>query len=237
MKTRKVNYLLAIVVAIAMVFASTNTYSQCNKQQTASKAQQVANQDEQAGCMNRQGMMNLTPEQEKQMDAIHQKHMKEVLPLKNLIAEKKAHLVTISSGDNVDLVAVNKTIDEMYALKADIAKKQAAMKQEVRKILNDDQKLIFDMNHAKKKGMGCDSGKKMGYGMGQHQGAGCGMNKGMQGQGCGMGQQSSAGCGMHQGKGMCCPQQGQGFGCQQQGQGCCKDKAGSPKSGCQHGKK
>lgn len=237
MKTKKVNYLLALVVAIVMVFVSTNTFGQCDKKQTAPKAQQGAGQDEKAACMKSPGMMNLTAEQEKQMQAIHQKHMKEVLPLKNLIAEKKAHLVTVSTGDNVDLVAVNKTIDELYALKADIAKKQAAMKQDIRKLLDDDQKLMFDMKHAKNKGKGCESGENMGRGMGQHSGAGCGMDKGKDRQGCANGQHSPAGCGMQKSQGSCCPQQGQGSGCQQQGQGSCKDKAGSPNSGCKQGNK
>ncbi len=237
MKTKKVNYLLALVVAIVMVFVSTNTFGQCDKKQTAPKAQQGAGQDEKAACMKSPGMMNLTAEQEKQMQAIHQKHMKEVLPLKNLIAEKKAHLVTVSTGDNVDLVAVNKTIDELYALKADIAKKQAAMKQDIRKLLDDDQKLMFDMKHAKNKGNACESGENMGCGMGQHSNAGCGMDKGKDRQGCGNGQHSPAGCGMQKSQGSCCPQQGQGSGCQQQGQGSCKDKAGSPNSGCKQGNK
>ncbi len=229
MKTMKVNYLLAIIVAITMVFASSATYSQCNKHQASTSASAAENQDVKPVCMNKHGMMNLTPEQEKQIDAIHQKQMKEVLPLKNLIAEKKAHLVTISTGDNVDLVAVNKTIDELYALKADIAKKRAAMKQEVRKLLNDEQKLLFDMKHAKNKGNGCDSGKNMSCGMGQHSGACCGMNKGMGGNGCCMGQKSENGCGIHQ---------GQGNGCQQQGQGSCKDKAdGNANKCCSQNKK
>lgn len=241
MKTTKIKLLMAFFIASVMVFATTGTYAQCQGQKQMGQQQgqqQVTTEKHGKGCC---GIKDLTPEQEKQMEALHQKMMKELLPIKNQIAEKKAHLKTISTGDNVDLVAVNKTIDELYALKAEIEKKKQAFKQDVRKLLNDEQKLMFDMHQAKGDGMGCGQeqgmkchGKSMGKSCGMGQGMqGCGMGQGM--QGCGMGQGTgAAGCNMGQAK--------TGTGCsgmeqeQGAGKGSCKEKAaegtGSQTPGC-----
>jgi len=238
MKTKKIKLLTAFFIACVMMFATTATYAQCQGQKQMGQ-QQITPEKPGKGCC---GIKDLTPEQEKQMEALHQKMMKEVLPIKNQIAEKKAHLKTVSTGDNVDLVAVNKTIDELYALKAEIEKKKEALKQDVRKLLNDEQKLMFDMHHAKGDGMGCGDdqgmgckGKGQGKGCGQggsmeqgNSGAGCGMGHGMGAAGCNMGQdKSGAGCsGMGQeqetGKGGCKDKAAEGTGAQTPG--CCKQK-------------
>lgn len=162
---------------------------------------------------------DLTADQQTKIDELKTAMMKDMLSYKNQIAEKKAHLKTLAMADQADMTAINKTVDELYALKAELAKKKEAHIQEVRKVLTPEQRLQFDMMHA-----------KMGHGNGD----GCGQ----QGQGC---QKSGAGC-QQQGQGCQksgagCQQQGQGCqksgaGCQQQGQGC-QDKAGTGQ-GCQH---
>lgn len=249
MKTTKIKLLAASLIASFIMFATTATYAQCQHQKQMESQQgqlQSAPEHTGPGCC---GIKDITADQQKQMEAVHQKMVKEVLPIKNQIAEKKAHLVTVSTGDNVDMVAVNKTIDEIYALKAELAKKEEALKQEVRKLLTDEQKLQFDMKNAKGKGMKCGMGSQgkgcgmgpqgMKCGMGQ-QGMGCGM-MGQQGMGCGMMGQQGMSCGMGQQVMKCGKEQGQGgAGCMNQGQeksqGCCKDKAaagsGTEKSGC-----
>ena len=232
MKTTKIKFLTALFIASVMVFATTATYAQCQGQKQMGQQQgqqQITPEKHGKGCC---GIKDLTPEQEKQMEALHQKLMKEVLPLKNQIAEKKAHLKTVSTGDNVDLVTVNKTIDELYALKSEIEKKKQAFKQDVRKLLNDEQKLMFDLHNAKGDGMGC-KGKAQGKGCGQGgsmgQGMpGCGMGPGMGAAGCNMGQaKTGTGCsGMGQemgaGKGGCKEKAAEGTGAQTPG--CCKQK-------------
>jgi len=220
MKTTKMKLLMVFFVAIAMVFATTATNAQCQGQKQMGQhqeQQQITTGMSGQGCC---GIKDLTPEQEKQMKELHQKMMKEVLPIKNQIAEKKAHLKTISTGDNVDLVAVNKTIDELYVLKAEIEKKKQALKQDVRKLLNDEQKLMFDMHHAKGDGMGCGQDQDMKC-HDKAMGKNCGMGQGM--QGCGMGQgMGAAGCNMGQAKtGTGCSGMGQEQGA---GKGCCKQK-------------
>lgn len=251
MKTTKIKLFAAFAIACFMMFAATATYAQCQHQKQMESPQgQLQSAPEHAGqgCC---GIKDITPDQQKQMEALHQKMMKDVLPIKNQIAEKKAHLVTVSTGDNVDMMAVNKTIDEIYALKAELAKKKEVLKQDVRKLLNDEQKLQFDMKNAHGKGMKCGNndmgckgqGQGMKCGMG-HQGMSCGM--GHQGMGCGMMGQQGMGCGMGQQGMKCGNDQGHGgAGCMHQGQqksmGCCKDKAGAgsgtENSGCPNKKK
>ena len=60
--------------------------------------------------------------------------------------------------------AINKTIDEISVLKNTMMKKREAHKQEIRKILNDEQRLFFDA-HSEKRGEG--KGMHHGEGM-QH---------------------------------------------------------------------
>ncbi len=165
-----------------------------------------------AGCC---GISDLTAEQQKQIDALKLNLMKESMAIKNQIEEKKAHLITVSSGDNVDMTAVNKTIDELFALKADLVKKHQAFKQDVRKLLTADQKVVFDLNQAKKQGKGSKDCKGMGgkghHGMKCQSNSGCQMGNG--GSGCQMGNGGS-GCQMGNG-GSGCQKGSGGSGCPQ----------------------
>lgn len=126
-------------------------------------------------CKNLPG---LTEEQSKKIDALKTTHLKEMMPLKNQMDEKKAQLKTLTTGDKVDMATVNKKIDEIGALKTDMMKKREAHRQEVRKILNDEQRLMFDMHHGK---MGRGHGK--GHGNGHGKGMG-GKQMHGKGQGC-----------------------------------------------------
>lgn len=95
----------------------------------------------------RQDMLpDLTDAQKEQMKAIRIKTMKSVQPIKNQLMEKRARLNTLSSAEKADMKAINKQIDEISTLKATIQKQRAASKQEVRSILTDDQRVIFDVH-------------------------------------------------------------------------------------------
>lgn len=108
---------------------------------------------------------NLTDEQQKKIDALTIPHRKEMQTLRAQMKEKQAHLETLTIADNADMTAINKTIDEISVLKTTMMKKREAHKQEIRKILNDEQRLFFD-SHAGKHGDG--KGMRHGQGM-QHQ--------------------------------------------------------------------
>lgn len=91
-----------------------------------------------------QDALKLTDQQIEKMDALKLKTLKETQKLKNEIAEKQARLHTLSTADKADMNAINKTIDEISVLRAGIQKIHMAQRQEVRKLLSDDQRIIFD---------------------------------------------------------------------------------------------
>jgi len=100
---------------------------------------------------------DITEDQKEQVKVIKTNHMKNVLPLRNQIQEKRAQLQTLSTADEVDMLKVNKTIEEIGKLKLEMAKKRAAHKQEIRNVLTEDQRVIFDSVPMKKgRHNGCD---------------------------------------------------------------------------------
>lgn len=128
-------------------------------------------------------MSMLSDEQKKQIEPQKNALMKEQLTLKNQIAEKKAHLRTLSMMDEASMADINKTIDEIYGMKADMAKKKEAMTQTIRKMLTPEQRMKFDMQRAKGGDDDCKGMGKAGHGAGM-QGAGCQPQGMKQGEGC-----------------------------------------------------
>ncbi|HPI71362.1 MAG TPA: Spy/CpxP family protein refolding chaperone, partial [Tenuifilaceae bacterium] len=100
---------------------------------------------------------NLSEEQQAKMDELRTKHLKEVTPLRNELNEKRARLQTLESAEKIDINAINKTIDEIAQLRANIMKKGAAHRAEVSSILTDDQRAVFNSRRGGrmgKRGMG-----------------------------------------------------------------------------------
>ena len=119
---------------------------------------------------------NLTDEQQQKINDLRVKHIKDVTPLKNELGEKKARMRTLQSAEKPDLNAINKLIDEMAAVRAQIQKKAAAHRVEVASLLTDEQKVFFNARQGRKfdKGMKRGGGKR---GMGNGRGTGyCGYN-------------------------------------------------------------
>ncbi len=155
-----------LVVMLAVAFSS-----------TAQQKQGSPQQKKQMKFEHHQMLPDLTDAQKDQMKAIHIKGMKATQPLKNAIMEKRAHLNTLSSADKADIKAINKQIDDISVLQASIKKVRAANKQEIRSLLTDEQRVIFDArrggfsHHKGGQGMkGCDGNgphqkmKKSGHG-------------------------------------------------------------------------
>ncbi len=89
---------------------------------------------------------DLTEAQKTQLKEMRTANMKEMMPLRNALKEKQAHLQTIQTADNPNMNEINTSIDEIGAIKIKMAKSHAAFRQEVRKILTDDQRIYFDMH-------------------------------------------------------------------------------------------
>lgn len=121
-------------------------------------------------CIN--GIADLTDVQKQKIEALNLAHTKSMTGFKNQMNEKNAHLKTLQSADKADMTAINKTIDEISLIKADMMKACASNKQSIRSLLTDNQKITFDANANKG---GCS-----------HEGMGAG-NKGNCSKSCGHG--------------------------------------------------
>ena len=88
--------------------------------------------------------LDLNDDQKEQIKGIMLEGKKVTLPLENQLREKKARLRTLSSGDEYDVSALNSVVDEMAELQASIKKIHIAKKGEIRALLNDEQKIMFD---------------------------------------------------------------------------------------------
>jgi Spy/CpxP family protein refolding chaperone len=112
---------------------------------------------------------DLTDEQVAKIKTLRIEMMKQLNPLRAELKEKMAHLNTLSIAEKPDMKAINTTIDEIGALKTKMMKIHAKFRQDVRALLTDDQRVIFDSK----------AGKMMGHGMKGHHGSGKGPGKGM----------------------------------------------------------
>ncbi len=113
-----------------------------------------------------QNIPNLTAEQQTKIEKLRTAHLKEMLPLRNQMNEKRARLQTLQTAENADINAINATIDEMGVIRTTMQKKSAAHKQEIRKLLTDEQKIYFDSRPNKGHGNGQCRGNDAGYGKG-----------------------------------------------------------------------
>ncbi len=88
--------------------------------------------------------LNLSDEQKEQVKNIMLESKKETLPFENQLREKRARLRTLSSGDTYDVNALNKVVDEMSEIRAEIQKIHIAKKGKIRALLTEEQRIKFD---------------------------------------------------------------------------------------------
>jgi Spy/CpxP family protein refolding chaperone len=90
------------------------------------------------------GIPGLSEDQKAQIHKLRISHLKDVQPIQNQIRENRAHFKTLMTAENPDMSAINKSIDEFGSLRNQLMKKQASHIQDVRKLLNDEQRIAFD---------------------------------------------------------------------------------------------
>lgn len=105
---------------------------------------------------------NLTDEQKEQIKAIRLNGQKEALPLRNELMEKKARLRTLTTSEDYNENSVNNTIDDISELEASLMKLRQNHRQEVREILTEEQRIVFDSasQRGKRKGNNDQRGKR-----------------------------------------------------------------------------
>ncbi len=145
---------MAFILFLSIIGMNMNAVAQHGKANC--KKQQSFQMQQHQDCM----IPDLTEDQKQKMEKLRIKFHKETLQIKNELNEKSARLKTLMSAEKVNMDDINKTVEETGAIKTRLMKAKVAHKQEVRKLLNEKQRLMFD--------------SKM---MGQHHGMG-NMNKG-----------------------------------------------------------
>jgi Spy/CpxP family protein refolding chaperone len=141
MKTRILSFLI-----VASFFISTDLIAQPNKEQKqrgpdSNNKEMMKKRSEK----NRSEFKNFfTEEQKEQMKELRLETAKKIKPLKNELGELVAHQRSITTADKADLNAINKNIDKMSDLKADMAKIMAAQHQQIRSLLTEEQLVKFD---------------------------------------------------------------------------------------------
>jgi Spy/CpxP family protein refolding chaperone len=96
------------------------------------------------------GMAGLSDDQKAQIHKLRISHLKDIQTLRNQIRENRAHFKTLMTSENPDMNVINKNIDELGSFRNQLMKKQAAHIQDIRKLLNDEQRLGFDRKFEEK---------------------------------------------------------------------------------------
>ena len=110
----------------------------------------------------------LTDEQKKQVARLKLDYKKKVYPVKAKMRQTKVELALLITADKPSQNDIDKKIDELAKLKAEKMRLKAAHKIEVRKVLNDEQRVKFDMKMLKKAYHGKKGHDKKRYHHGRH---------------------------------------------------------------------
>ena len=93
---------------------------------------------------------SMTTEQQDQVAKLKLEYKKQKLPLKTEIKQAKLELAMLITSDNPSQKAIDKKIDQIVQLKSKKMHLKAKHKIAVRKVLNESQRLRFDMKILKK---------------------------------------------------------------------------------------
>lgn len=126
---------------------------------------QMHNERPSKHCFVQNKVHDLSPEQEAKIETIELTHLKKMQQLRNTKHELQAHLQTLETAETSSLDAINKQIDQIGAAQISIMKERAAFRQQIRTLLTDKQRIMFDLAIQNNR---CDQGHK--HGMGKHRG-------------------------------------------------------------------
>ena len=156
MKTKKLTMLLFVMIFTGM---SINSFAQRGNMQGQNfQIGQNINPQNEWMCP----IPDLTEDQQAKIEVLRLKNQKKMTKKRNLMQEKRAHLVTLKSEDVLNMKEINKTIDQIADMNSEMMKDQIANQQEVRNLLTDDQKIFFDNWQSKGNRGNFDCGFKQG---------------------------------------------------------------------------
>ena len=89
-------------------------------------------------------ILNLTEEQRKSFREINSNHLSVTKPLKKEMKKKKLEMQLEKMEDKIDVSTVNKLIDEISDLEAEMRKSEFSRNLEIRSLLDDEQQIRLD---------------------------------------------------------------------------------------------
>ena len=89
-------------------------------------------------------ILNLTDEQRKSFRKINSNHLSITKPLKKEMMKKKLEMQLEKMEDKIDVSTVNKLIDEISDLEAEMRKSEFSRNLEIRSLLDDEQQIRLD---------------------------------------------------------------------------------------------
>ena len=98
-------------------------------------------------------LLNLTEEQRKSFKEINSKHLSTVKPIKKEMMKKKLEMQLEKMEDKIDISLVNKLIDDLSDLEAELRKSEFSRNLEIRSLLDDEQEMRFERMMQSKKMM------------------------------------------------------------------------------------
>ena len=89
-------------------------------------------------------ILNLTDDQRKSFREINSNHLSVTKPLKKEMMKKKLEMQLEKMEDKIDVSTVNKLIDEISDLEAEMRKSEFSRNLEIRSLLDDEQQIRLD---------------------------------------------------------------------------------------------
>ncbi len=145
MKMKKMKNLTTVALISFFVVLSTLTITAQNNRGKRNLMNNEKPRMEQGNFIG-QNIPDLTEKQENSIKELRTKFLKDTKNHKNTITELEAKLHTLKTADSPDMKEIYTQIEKIGDLKVKIEKAQADMEQNVRKLLTEDQKVLFDSN-------------------------------------------------------------------------------------------
>ena len=98
-------------------------------------------------------VLKLTEEQRKSFREINSNHLSVTKPLKKEMKKKKLEMQLEKMEDKIDVTTINKLIDEISDLEAEMRKSEFIRNLEIRSLLDDEQQMRLDRMMQRRKEM------------------------------------------------------------------------------------
>ncbi len=137
MKTLKLNLLVSLMLS-TMLLIGNATMAQANRPGNCK------------GQMNSKmtTIPDLSSDQQSQIKTLRIKAQKEALSLRNELKEKRAHLQSLSTSDKANQKEIDNEIDKISEIQAKLMKIRAKLRQDIRNILTEEQRVYFDTHYS-----------------------------------------------------------------------------------------